>query len=160
MPASAMWGLSQASQPVSPGVKWGQSEQPVTALSSLGARLCWKGSQALAHLVLVVTAPEASVLSPHHRKWGHLNDTVAGRRSEQCLVNSKPLVDHGSLSFFLRFYLFIHDKEREREREAETQAEGEAASTQGARRGTRSRVPRITPQAEGGTKPLGHRAAP
>ncbi|XP_038385517.1 syndecan-3 isoform X2 [Canis lupus familiaris] len=88
MPASAMWGLSQASQPVSPGVKWGQSEQPVTALSSPGARLCWKGSQALAHLVLVVTAPEASVLSPHHRTWGHLNDTVAGRRSEQCLVNS------------------------------------------------------------------------
>ncbi|XP_025302814.3 syndecan-3 [Canis lupus dingo] len=89
MPASAMWGLSQASQPVSPGVKWGQSEQPVTALSSPGARLCWKGSQALAHLVLVVTAPEASVLSPHHRTWGHLNDTVAGRRSEQCLVNRR-----------------------------------------------------------------------
>ena len=35
---------------------------------------------------------------------------------------------------FLRFYLFIHerDTQREREREAETQAEGEAGSMQGA----------------------------
>ena len=33
-------------------------------------------------------------------------------------------------SFFLRFYLFIH--ERHTEREAETQAEGEAGSMQGA----------------------------
>ena len=37
----------------------------------------------------------------------------------------------------------------EREREAETQAEGEAGSMQGARRGTGSRVSRITPWAEG-----------
>ena len=41
-----------------------------------------------------------------------------------------------SIFFFLRFYLFIHekhrDREREREREAETQAEGEAGSMQGA----------------------------
>ena len=35
------------------------------------------------------------------------------------------------------------------EREAETQAEGEAGSMQGARRGTRSRVSRIMPWAEG-----------
>ena len=48
-------------------------------------------------------------------------------------------------SFFLRFYLFIH----EREREAETQAEGEAGSMQGARRGTRSRDSRIRPWAKG-----------
>ena len=52
--------------------------------------------------------------------------------------------------FFLRFYLFIH------ERESETQAEGEAGSMQGALRGTRSQVSRITPWAEGGTKPLSH----
>ena len=32
------------------------------------------------------------------------------------------------LLFFLRFYLFIH--ERQREKEAETQAEGEASSPQ------------------------------
>ena len=38
--------------------------------------------------------------------------------------------------------------------ESETQAEGEAGSMQGARRGTRFRVSRITPWAEGGTKPL------
>ena len=50
--------------------------------------------------------------------------------------------------FFKRFYLFIH--ERERAREAETQAEGEAGSMQGALRGTRSLVSRITPWAEGG----------
>ena len=41
---------------------------------------------------------------------------------------------------FLRFYLFIHERQRERdrerEREVETQAEGEAGSMQGARHGT------------------------
>ena len=59
-------------------------------------------------------------------------------------------------------YLFMRDtnahreREREREREAETQAEGEAGSMQRARRGTRSRVSRITPRAAGGTAaPLG-----
>ena len=56
--------------------------------------------------------------------------------------------------FFLRFYLFVH--ERHRESEAETQAEREAGSTQGAQYGTRSWVSRITPWAEGGTKPLSH----
>ena len=40
-------------------------------------------------------------------------------------------------------------REREREREAETQAEGEAGSMQGARRGTRSRDPGVTPWVEG-----------
>ena len=44
----------------------------------------------------------------------------------------------------------------QREREAETQAEGEAGSMRGARGRTRSRVPRITPWAEGGTKPLSY----
>ena len=37
-----------------------------------------------------------------------------------------------TLLFFLRLYLFIHDRRREREREAETQAEGEAGSMPGA----------------------------
>ena len=50
--------------------------------------------------------------------------------------------------------------EREREREAETQAEGEAGSMQGARRGTRSQVSRITPWAAGGAKPLSHQGCP
>ena len=45
--------------------------------------------------------------------------------------------------FFLRFYLFIH--ERQTEREAETEAD----SMQGARCGTQSRDSRITPWAEG-----------
>ena len=44
--------------------------------------------------------------------------------------------------------------------EREAQAEGEAGSMQGARRGTRSRVSRITPWAEGGAKPLSHRGCP
>ena len=56
-------------------------------------------------------------------------------------------------------YLFI-DTEREREREAETQAEGEAGSTQGARRGTRSRVSTITPRAAGSAKPLRYGGRP
>ena len=41
-------------------------------------------------------------------------------------------------------YLFIH--ERHGEREAETRAEGEAGSTQGARHGTQSQVPRSCPE--------------
>ena len=45
-------------------------------------------------------------------------------------------------------------RDPEGEKKAETQAEGEAGSMQGARRGTPSRVSRITPWAEGGTKPL------
>ena len=48
----------------------------------------------------------------------------------------------------------------ETEREAETQAEGEAGSMQGARRGTRSRVSRIRPWAEGGAKPLSYLGCP
>ena len=53
--------------------------------------------------------------------------------------------------FILLFFLF-----REREREAE----GEAGSTQEAPRGTQSRVPRITPRAAGGAKPLCHQDCP
>ena len=49
---------------------------------------------------------------------------------------------------------------RDTEREAETQAEGKAGSLQGARHGTRSQDPRITPWAEGGAKPLSHPACP
>ena len=60
--------------------------------------------------------------------------------------------------FFKDFYLFIH--ERHKEREAETQAEGEAGSMQGARYGTRSRVSRITPLAEGSAKLLSHQGCP
>ena len=47
-----------------------------------------------------------------------------------------------------------------REREVETQAEGEAGYMQGAQRGTRSWVSRITPWAEGSTKPLTHLGCP
>ena len=49
---------------------------------------------------------------------------------------------------------------RDREREAETQAEGEAGSMQEVRHGTRSRVSRITPWAEGSAKPLSHLGCP
>ena len=55
-----------------------------------------------------------------------------------------------NLNFFLRFYFFIH----------ETQAEGEIGSMQEAWHGTRSRVSRITPWVEGGTKPLSHLGCP
>ena len=61
--------------------------------------------------------------------------------------NGCKMVPFGFVFFFFFLDLFIH--ERQREREAETQAEGEAGSMQGARRGTRSRVSRITPWAEG-----------
>ena len=53
-------------------------------------------------------------------------------------------------------YLFMRDTQRE----VETQAEGEAGSMQGAQCGTRSRVSRVTPWAEGGTKPLSHLGYP
>ena len=51
-------------------------------------------------------------------------------------------------------------RDTEQEREAETQAEGEAGSMQEARRGTRSRVSRITPRAAGGAEPLRHHGCP
>ena len=65
---------------------------------------------------------------------------------------------YGKDLFFLRFYLFIH--ERDTHTEAETQAEGEAGSMQGTRRGTPSGVPSITPWAEGGAKPLSQPGCP
>ena len=46
------------------------------------------------------------------------------------------------------------------ERQAGTQAEGEAGFMQGAGCGTPSWVSRITPWAEGGTKPLCHPGCP
>ena len=55
-------------------------------------------------------------------------------------------------------YLFMRDTEREGE--TETQAEGEAGSMQGARRGTRSRHPGVTPWAEGGAQPLSYQGVP
>ena len=55
--------------------------------------------------------------------------------------------------FFKDFiYLFMRDRE--------IQAEGEAGSMQGACRGTRSQVSRITPWTEGGAKPLSHPGCP
>ena len=51
-------------------------------------------------------------------------------------------------------YLFM------REKEAETQAEGEAGSMQGAGRGTRPSVSRVTPMPEGGAKSLSHWGCP
>ena len=62
--------------------------------------------------------------------------------------------------FFLRFYLFIHERHRAHAREAEIQAEGEAGSMQGAQRVTRSQVSRIMPWTKGGTKPLSHPGCP
>ena len=53
----------------------------------------------------------------------------------------------------------MRDTERG-ERETETQAEGEAGSMQGARSGTRSRVSRIRPWAEGSAKLLSHVGCP
>ena len=64
-----------------------------------------------------------------------------------------------SLSLFLKI-LFIYSWETQKEREAETQAEGEVGSMQTAWSGTWSWVPRITPRAEGGTKPLSHPGCP
>ena len=51
-------------------------------------------------------------------------------------------------------YLFMRDTERQ------AQAEGEAGSTQGARLRTRSQASRITPWAQGDTKPLSHPGCP
>ena len=61
-----------------------------------------------------------------------------------------------NLFIFLKI-LFIHSWETDRqiERGRDT-AEGEAGSPQGAWHGTPSLVSRITPLAEGGTKPLSH----
>ena len=57
--------------------------------------------------------------------------------------------------FFLKI-LLIYSGKKERERESE----GEAGSMQGAQTGTRPRVSRIRPWAEGGAKPLSHPGCP
>ena len=54
----------------------------------------------------------------------------------------------------------MRDTQREGGREAETQAKGEAGSMQGARRGTRSRVSRITPEPKADSQPLSHPGIP
>ena len=70
---------------------------------------------------------------------------------------TKVFSDLSAMFIFICIFLKILFIETEG---AETQAEGEAGFIQEARRGTRSRVPRITPQAEGGAKPLRHRGCP
>ena len=63
-------------------------------------------------------------------------------------------------SFFFSDFIYLFMRDTHTEREAETQAEEEAGSMQGARRGTRSQVSRITPQASGCAKPLRHWGCP
>ena len=70
-----------------------------------------------------------------------LNQAVGWGVGWWCSFPSPNMALMENESFFLRFYLFIH--ERQREREAETQAEGEAGSMQGAQCGTQSQDPRI-----------------
>ena len=70
-------------------------------------------------------------------------DRKCGLAVERQNINSLPLL------FFLRFYLFIHERHRN------TSREREAGSTQEARHGTRSRVSRIRPWAIG-AQPLSH----
>ena len=64
-------------------------------------------------------------------------------------------------SFFLRFYLFIHENTQrgEKERGRDT-GRGRSRIQQGAWCGTLSWVSRITPWAAGSAKPLRHRGCP
>ena len=62
--------------------------------------------------------------------------------------------------FFFSKIFFIYSWETHTHTEAETQAEGEVGSMQGARRGTRFRIPRIRPWAGVGAKPLSHLGCP
>ena len=88
--------------------------------------------------------------------WDPTPTCTPGHRHSKCNSSQQLRVDNSYI--FLIFYLFIH--ERHREREAETQAEVEAGSTQGTRCRTRSQVPRITPWANSGAKPLSHPGCP
>ena len=60
--------------------------------------------------------------------------------------------------FFLKTYLFIH--ERHRLRETEIQAEGEAGSSQGARCRTRSRIPGSQSEMKADAQLLSHPGIP
>ena len=62
------------------------------------------------------------------------------------------------MSFFKKI-LFIYSRETHRERQRHRQREKQAPCRE-ACRGTRSWVSRITPWAEGGTKPLSHQGCP
>ena len=62
--------------------------------------------------------------------------------------------------FLIIFKDFIYLFRRDNEIETETQAEGEAGSMQGARRGTRSRIPGSRPEPKADTQPLNHPSIP
>ena len=62
------------------------------------------------------------------------------------LISSEMLRPEMSI-FFIKDFIYLFMRERHTHTEAETQTEGEAGSMQGARRGTRSWVSRITPPA-------------
>ena len=70
-----------------------------------------------------------------------------------------PIYQVINLFFFLKIYLFIHERHRERERGRDT-GRGRSRSMQGARCGTRFWVSRITPWAESGAKWLSHQCCP
>ena len=77
-------------------------------------------------------------ISKKHRSCKFLVKVLSEGGSQESIVSF--FLKETSLLFFLRFYLFIHERQREREtereREAETQAEGEEGSMQGAQCGT------------------------
>ena len=67
-----------------------------------------------------------------------------------CVYSGGKLSNHVVLIFFFKDFIYsLIETQLEREREAEIQAEGKAGTTQGAQRGTRSRVSRIKPRAAG-----------
>ena len=103
------------------------------------------------HVFCALPQPRVFIGTPHSHSY--LEPFPLGpmrqQKSRRCIWEAVFF-----LFFFKIFFFYLL------EREAETQAEGEAGSMQGARCGTRSGVSRITPRAEGGTKPLGHPGVP
>ena len=64
-----------------------------------------------------------------------LNDMLGPLEVYKAICPQAKLPLHGCAAlffFFLRFYLFIHDRHTQRKRKVEAQAEGEGGSMQGA----------------------------
>ena len=115
------------------------------------------------------TQAEGEAGSMHREPYMGFNPGSPGSRPGP-KAGAKPLCHPGipSFSFFIyllylfifKYFIYLFTRDTQREREAETQAEGEAGSIRGARCGTRSWNPRITPWAKGRRSALGPPGVP
>ena len=177
-----VWGMDSVSFKLSFRALWSWHFCPLQASGNPALNVYWPFRGPLGFFIFSVLFFERFYLFIHERHREREAETQAEGEAgspqvAQCgtwswdwddapepKADAQPLshlgVPHFQWFFFLNKILFIYSWETQREREAETQSEGEARSTQGAQRGTRSRVSRIRPWAESSAKPRSHPGCP